>query len=426
MKIPEEFLHFVWQFRLFNQFELLSQSGEPIRVLEVGMPNRDAGPDFLFAKIRIGQTDWVGHVEIHVDAKDWERHGHGQDPAYNNVVLHIIWQNEYTTNRQDGTTIPTLNIQPYVDMNLLYRYHEIIENLTWIPCEKMMSEVPEMIKTNTLQRMLVERLEERCLLIEKLHLEFQGDWERILFILLCRSFGMKVNSEVFVNLGKMVNPMLLRKYREQPEKIEAILFGQSGLLPGNISDEYEDRLKREYAYLKQLHQLEEIELVSWRFMRMRPYNFPTYRLAQLSALYTVYPSLFSVIMEVGNIAVFKENLSRIKAAAFWETHFRFGKTSPAHNTQLTKVFIEHIVINVFAPILFSYGKSVDRADFQERAIAWLENCAVEDNAILRKFKKIGLRAFSAAESQAALHLKKHYCDAKGCLQCMIGLKLMKI
>lgn len=423
--IAEEFVHFVWQFRLFNQLDLFGQDGEPIRILEVGIHNKDAGPDFLFAKIKIGETIWNGHVEMHVDGADWRKHGHHTDKAYNNVILHVVWVNPIAVSRADGTPIPCLYLQPLVDPGLRHRYEQIVQNLSWIPCSTEMRNIPDVVKVQTLQRMLVERLSLRFHQIYTLVEQFQGDWERILFVMLCRSFGMKVNAEIFFTLGTLIPVILIQRYADEPIKIEALFLGQAGFLGQHVEDDYLKKLQQEYAYLKQLHQLKEVDRFAWRFMRMRPYNFPTFRLAQLAALYAAYPLLFSQTMNVQDLDLFKKALSPVKASRFWCSHFGLEKSSSEHPTVLSEAFVEHLIINAFAPVVFSYGKYTDNIAFQEKALHWLEDIAPESNVITRKFKEIGLQAVSATESQAMLQLKTQYCDCKYCLQCPIGVYLMK-
>jgi len=424
--VSEDFLHFVWRFRLFDQLALVGAEGEPIRTVQVGEHNHDAGPDFLFAKVRIGGAEWAGHVEIHVNGADWHRHGHHTDKAYNSVVLHVVWENPTTVRREDGTAIPTLELRPFVDPDLYRRYRQIVDNLSWIPCSDRMPGVPEPVKFQTLQRMIVERMEDRYDRINGILRACDGDWERVLFAMLCRSFGMKVNAETFLALGMLVPLTLIRKYADDPLKIEALFLGQAGFLDRDFAHPHPEKLKHEYQYLKKLHQLTEADRFAWRFMRMRPHNFPTIRLAQLAALYTAYPSLFSMMVDMPSADAFQKALADVDTSPFWHKHFSLEKASSEHTAKLSGPFIAHLIINAFAPVLFGYGKYTDNPAFREKSMDWLEAVKPESNAISRKFREIGLRIPSAAESQAVLQLKKQYCDRKKCLECPIGVKLMLV
>lgn len=423
--VAEELLHFVWQFRLFNQLELYSTDDEQIKIFQVGQCNGDAGPDFLFSQISIDGQEWRGHVEIHVDGADWFTHGHHLDAAYNSVVLHVVYQNPVPVFREDGTPIPCMELAPLVSIRVLEHYRGIMQNLHWIPCEKHLPKIDSLHKVQAMQRMAVVRLEQRHAQIQQLLVETLDDWEKVLFLQLCRSFGMKVNAQPFSQLGKLVDLSLIRKYRKDAFKVEAMVFGQAGFLVDVPKEGYTKKLADEYRYLKTIHGLKELKVFEWKFMRMRPYNFPTFRLAQLLALYGQAPYLFEEVIHCKDTMDLNSILTNASLGPFWETHFVLGKTAPAHTTQLSNSFIEHLAINAFIPILFSYGKRMGIAELQTRALVWLEQLKAETNKITRKFNELKFSATSAADSQGLLQLKQDYCDQKKCLQCNIGLSLFK-
>lgn len=423
--IAEELLHFVWQFRLFNQLELYSTDDEQIKILQVGQSNEDAGPDFLFSQLTIDGREWRGHVEIHVDGGDWFAHGHHRDAAYNPVVLHVVYQNPVPVFRADGTPVPCLDLAPLIPVRMLDRYRDIRQNLHWIPCEKHLPYVGDLPKIQTLQRMAVARLEQRYVEVQELLDETMGDWEHVLFLLLCRSFGTKVNAQPFLQWGKLIDLTLIRKYGKDIFKIEAMVFGQAGFLNDVPKESYVKELADEYNYLKTIHGLKELKVFEWKFMRMRPHNFPTFRLAQLAALYRQTPYLFGEVMQCKEVTDFRHLLMGASPSPFWETHFVLGKTSPKHTTGLSLSFIEHIAINALVPVLFSYGKHMGMERLQLRALAWLEQLRAEQNKITRKFDELSLSAASAADSQGLIQLKQDYCNQRKCLQCSIGLSLFK-
>lgn len=423
--IAEEFLHFVWQLRLFNQLNLFSQAGEVIRIVHPGRHNKDAGPDFLHAVVSLNDWEWHGHVEMHVDGADWNHHQHQNDTAYNNVVLHVVMHNPVPVCRADGTFIPTLVLADYLNPNLIYRYADMMKSLSWIPCAAQLPTVEAIHKFQTLDRALLGRLEQKALFVEGLWTETLGDWERTLFMMLCRAFGMKVNAEVFLDFAKDLNFDLLRKYHHHQFKLEALCYGQAGLLVGKLKDPYILSLREEYRYLQQLHGLKTQVGLNWRSMRMRPFNFPAFRMAQLLALYARYPYFFQRVMDATALSQLTVPMLAIQASAYWEDHFSFGRKAPHHATKLTKSFVEHLTINVFVPLVYTYGKIVGEVGMQQRALDWLMEMPAEDNKITRKFVAIGMPIEKAADSQAVLHLHAQYCLAKRCLHCVVGNALLK-
>lgn len=423
--IAEELIHFIWQFRLFNQLELYSTDDEQIKIFQVGQSNKDAGPDFLFSQISIDGQEWRGHIEIHIDGADWFTHGHHLDAAYNAVVLHVVLRNPIQVRREDGTSIPCLELGPFIDAEVFSHYREIMENLRWVPCEKQLPQVSALSKIQMMQRMAVARLEQRDGQIRELLTDTLGDWERVLFLQLCRSFGMKVNAQPFLELGRLMDLSLIRKYRPEPLKIEAMIYGQAGFLNDAPKEGYVKKLADEYRYLKSIHHLKERKVFEWKFMRMRPYNFPTFRLAQLSALYGRQPYLFEQVMQCREIADLHQLLIDVTPSPFWETHFVLEKMTTSHATKLSQPFIEHISINAFIPVIFSYGKYMGDDGLQAKALKWLEQLKAEKNKIIQKFRALTLSASSAADSQGLLQLKQDYCDQKKCLQCGIGLSIFK-
>lgn len=423
--ISEELVHFIWQFRFFDQFDLYTQAGEKVSILDVGLPNSNAGPDFLYARLRIAEQEWHGHVEIHVDAKDWGRHSHHEDSAYNNVVLHVVWNGYGLFLREDGTSIPTLQIGERVDSNLLDKYRALKESKLWIPCQNQLKDVNTLVKTQLLQRQLVERLGYKYSLVYDLLNETAHDWEHVLFALVCRSFGMKVNAESFMDLGKILEHVLFRKYQCDLMKLEAMVFGQAGLLHSAHEDSYVKELRNEYAYLKKIHKLRELKPIVWRFMRMRPYNFPTFRIAQFVSLYSAKPSLFADVLFAEDIKTVYSFFEGINVSSYWSDHFIFGNKTSVHSTRISLPFVDHLLINAFIPTMFAYGKYIHDTKLQDKAIAWLETIAAEKNNITNRFFELGMPIRSSADSQAVLHLKKHGCDKKRCLECSVGLFLLR-
>lgn len=426
MLIPEEILlHFIWQFRLYDQKNLRTINGEHVAIIDPGQYNRNAGPDFEFAKLQIGDTLWSGHVEMHISAKDWYNHKHHLDLQYNSTVLHVVWEYDYDALRLDGTDIITVELKDYVDQSMIQKYHELMRNLHWIPCEPQISFVDPLTRDSWLERMVVERMEDKCGYLDQLLDRSKNHWEKVLLVSLGRAFGMKVNAIAFEHLMEKVDFSLLLKYQSDPLKIEAMLFGISGLLPAKSDDSYVHRLINEFAYLRKIHHLDTLSETEWKFHRMRPYNFPTLRIAQLAALYHHEVYWFDTILKTDHLQTIRDALKNIKTDHYWEDHFRFSSPTSPHTSGLSDTFINHIIINCFAPVLFAYGKFVDDERCKSRAVEWLFETQNEKNNITKRFETLGLENANAGISQGLLHLKKAYCDQKKCLSCAIGLAVLK-
>lgn len=425
MTIPEELLHFVWRFRLYQAKELRTSDGQEVIVIDPGQYNHNAGPDFEFARLRIGGTLWSGHVEIHVEAKDWQNHKHHLDPNYNSTVLHVVWNANFDAQRSDGTSILTVPLANCIKPHMLPAYEKLMHNLNWIPCEKQIGQVRSLTQQTWLERMAVERLESKNEYLSTLLTQTKSHWEKVLLVSLGRAFGMKVNAIAFEQLLHRVEFPLLLKYQREQHQLEALFFGVSGLLPAEGSDDYTKALQKEFAYLHKIHKLSPLSPTEWKFHRMRPYNFPTFRLAQLTALYRQEVYWFATILQTDQLHDIRQKLKAVSVDGYWSQHFRFGSTTTPHSTQLSDTFIDHIVINCFAPILFAYGKFVDSDIYKSKAIEWLEQTKKENNAITRRFESLGLPHDNASISQGLLHLKSTYCDHKKCLSCAIGLAILK-
>ncbi len=421
--MTEDFIHFIWKFRLFNQMELKTAEGESITIISPGIHNKDAGPDFENVKIKIGDTLWAGSAEIHINSSDWEKHRHSTDKAYDNVVLHVVYEYDKPVLRSDGTEPPTLEIKQYIKPGVEKRYKELMENLTWIPCEKQICRVDDIYVQNWLQRVLVERLEEKSKDVLKLADEYKGSWDDTFYILLARNFGFKVNALPFELLARSLPRQILSKHKDSALQTEALLFGQSGLLE-DVSDDYTGLLAAEYGFLQKKYQLKPLEPYLWKFLRMRPQNFPTLRLAQFAALILKSSHLFSKVLEMKEEKKISELFRDLPVSPYWESHYRPGKTATRVSSQLGQESINNILLNTVALTLFSYGKYIDDDALVQRSVSILESLPFEMNNITRRFKDIGIRQGSAGNSQALLQLKKTWCDRKNCLLCAVGAKII--
>ena len=419
----EEFLYYLWENRLIDK-DLKTAEGESVEVVTTGYRNTDSGPDFLEAKIQIGDKLWAGHVEIHVKTSDWNRHGHQTDKAYKNVILHVVYENDAKVN-----DIPTLELKSHFDESLFAQYQKLIASKNWIPCEKSIAKVPVFTRLSWLDRMAVERLESKSGTVTKILETNQFDWEDALYKLLMRYFGLKVNNEAFEYLAHILPFKTLLKHADNLIQLEAMLFGCAGFLEDDFTEEYPLLLKREYSVMKAKFNLLTMPAERWRFMRMRPSNFPTIRLAQMSQLIHKNGCLFSKIREAKNTAEVKA-LFDVAASDYWETHWRFGVGLSYHGSRKTPKHLgdataDVLMINAVAPLLFSYGKLHKDESVCETAMQFLEDTEAEDNAVIRHFAQCGITAENAMQTQALLHLYNMYCKRKRCLECRIGNVLMK-
>lgn len=426
MTFSEEILHFIWRYRLFAQRNLRTQSGASIRILHVGMHNHDAGPDFLAARLVIDEVEWGGNVEIHMRTSDWSRHLHHQDKAYNNVILHVVYEHDKVVYREDGTPLETLELKPRIAPTFLPRYRELMSGMWWIPCEKMIYRVSSFHLSQWLSRLLMERFEHKISAIYTLLDQQRGSWEETCYIWVARNFGFKVNADAFEQLARSLPLTVIRKHKNNPLSVEALFFGQAGMLEGQaFEDTYPQALQHEYAHLRRLHSLEPMAATAWRYMRTRPGNFPTVRIAQLSALFFRSTQLFSAITGTREISSLKAFFDNLPINPYWLKHYRFDVESAPRGNQLGERSIEILLINAVAGMIFAYGKYIGKETYIYRAIALLEALKAEDNAVLKRFSALGVKAAHAADSQALLQMKTFYCDKKKCLDCGLGLQLIK-
>lgn len=425
MRFPEEFLHFVWQFRLFNQQKLALANGEAVQILHVGFKNSHAGPDFTQAKIKIGETVWVGNIEIHVNAGEWNAHGHQTDDAYNNVVLHVVYNNDAPVYSAQGLPLPTLVLNNRIEPALVAKYQSLIADKLDFPCQARIGTVDEFVVNGFLDRILIERLAEKTTQIFEKVQQLKGNWDEVFYHFMARSFGFKVNSLPMELLAQTLPQQLFAKHKEQPLQLQALLFGQAGFLQQQFNDVYPQKLKAEYAFLKAKYQLTPIAVSNWKFLRMRPQNFPTLRLAQFAALIQKSAHLFSKILEIDNTSELRALFENLPLNEFWKTHYHFNKEARKVLLQLGDGAVDSLLINTVSVFLFAYGKFTGQENYVTRALKLLESIAAERNSIVDLYVKAGYKANNATQTQALLQLKHAYCDRKNCLSCAVGVHLLK-
>lgn len=420
----ESFLHYLWRTRRFDLRDLETTQQQNLQILHPGEYNTHSGPDFFNARVNIDGTLWAGNVEMHLLSSEWHAHKHQHDPAYDSVILHVVLQEDLPVFRPDGSRIPCLTLQGRIPETLLGRYEQLESSRLWIPCETSFAEAPEIIKQQWLDRLLIERLEEKTDLISHSLLQCGNHWEEALYQIVARCFGLKVNTEPFEALARSLPLKILARHRHQPHQVEALVFGQAGLLHPVFQDEWPALLQREYRHLAHKYELVPLKPEHWKFFRLRPSGFPTVRLAQFAAFLQQSEHTLAKILEAGTIEEV-EQLFHVSPSDYWLNHYQFDKLSIPQPKPLTPAFIEILLVNGVAPFLFHYGKlkGLDRP--QQQAFALLEKLPAEKNSLLDGWKTLGSRAANAYQSQALIQLKTRYCDARRCLECAIGNAILK-
>ena len=417
--MKEDFLHYLWKFKKFQTNTLKTQIGEPIEIVSVGEHNFNSGPDFFNAKLKIGIQLWAGNVEIHVKSSDWFLHNHEQDKAYDNVILHVVWEHDTEIFRKDNTVIPTLQLKDFIADNVLNNYQKLFNKKhTWINCETEFASVDDFLIKNWLERLYFERLEQKSETIQALLQASQNDWEAVLFKMLTKNFGLKVNGDSFFSLANSIDFSVIRKTQNNLETLEALLFGQAGFLNDDFQDLYYLGLVKEYAFLKQKFKLENNHVLPMQFFRLRPPNFPTIRISQLSSLYYRHQNLFSKIIEINTLQGFYD-LFKVSTTTHWETHYTFQKVSKASTKLLTKSFVDLLLINTIIPLKFCYAKQKGE-NIDELILSLGTTIQSEKNSIINAFNDLIKVSNSALDSQALIQLKTHYCDKNRCLKCAVG------
>lgn len=421
--MKEEFLHYVWQFQIWNTSLLVTTAGERLIVERTGTVNTDAGPDFFNAQLLLNQQRWAGNVEIHLRSSDWYAHKHQQDKRYNSVILHVVWEHDVEVFREDETKIPVLEIQTIVSKDILAAYIQLQNKpVSWVACQEQLPNVLKFTTDAWLERLYLERLEDKAtdLLIDAKQTEYH--WEALLFSKLAKSFGLKVNGEAFYQMAIHTPFHVVQKCRNNLLYLEALFMGQAGLLEAPIEDTYYRELQTAYAFLKSKFTLQPIATPP-KFFRLRPINFPSIRLAQLASLYHSNTSLFSAWIEAKQVEVFY-NTYRVKASSYWDSHYNFGVNSPKLPKRLSKDFIDLLLINTLIPIRFVYSKYLGE-DISEGIMQLIAQLPAENNSIVKNYEKHGLKAYNALQTQALLQLYPKYCVPKRCLTCAIGNSILK-
>ncbi len=422
--MTEDFLHYLWKFKLLDNLNLKTTSDEIIELLKTGEHNFDAGPDFFNGKLKIGKTVWAGNIEIHVNASDWEKHKHNTNKAFDNIILHVVYNADIQIKRANGELIPTLEVKNKFNPKLYNNYLNFKSSKEWIPCAKQIHLTPQMIINSTIDKLLLERLERKAIVVKNSLQLNKNNWEETFYHHLARNFGFNTNAEPFELLAKSTPLNVLAKHKNSLLQLEAILLGQAGFLDEHYSDAYILSLQNEYTLLKHKFKLQSIDKHLWKFLRLYPANFPIIRIAQFADLVYRSSHLFSKIIEAENIEAIKKLLTA-NVSEYWDYHYKFETISNKKSKSLGSQSIDIIIINTVVPFLFVYGKQMNDEKYIDRAILFLEKIKGEKNSITKSWDELKIPINTAYNTQALLQLKKEYCSQKKCLQCGIGNYLLK-
>lgn len=419
--MTEKLLQYLWNFRVFTNFDFKDTEENLIEIIDFGRWNTDSGPDFLMAKIKINGVTLAGNIELHVRSSDWIFHQHSKDPNYDNIILHIVYQNDADIDEFKLKNIPTLELINHIDKSIFAKYEKLEKESQFIACEDLFD--PKNIPVHFYEESLLKKLEEKSLEIEEDLKRFKNNYEAVLFHSLAYSFGLKVNAQIFKQIAESIDFTVFNKIRQNETQIEALLFGISGWLE-NPEDKQMQIWKREFDFLKAKFDLPDL-IIRPKFLRLRPPNFPTLRLSQLADLYHQHQNLFSKIFTARNadelLFIFKD----IKASEYWENHFNFGKFSPVDQPKiLTKDFIELIILNTVLPVKYTYHK-YQNEEIADEILAFYKDIVSEKNSVLDGWKNLGLKIKNALQSQGLIYHYKNYCTPKNCLNCSIGFKILK-
>lgn len=420
----EELLQFAWKFRVFTQESIKLSTGECLKIISPGRHNKDSGPDFEDARIQIDSTYWAGNIEIHIRSSDWYRHHHQEDPAYDNVILHVVYVHDKEVTDKYGREILTLQLKDYMPESLRENWITLIGANKPVACVDF--GLPEgMIFNGWLDRLLLDRIGEKTQRIRELLILYRNNWEEVFYIMLARSFGFHANALPMELLARSVPLAIIMKHHHSRFQLEALFFGQAGFLSGSMKDEYPSKLWSEYCFLSRKYNLNKpVNTYLWKFLRMRPANFPTIRIAQFSALMEHIRFLVAEIISEKNYHYLKI-IEKLNVSSYWETHYIFDKISEKKQRKSGIFSIIHVLINGVLPFLFEFGKSTGDTSLMEGVTDAYRNIPSERNHLTKPWERVGFIPENSADSQALIHLRKNFCDQRKCFECGIGVKLLK-
>lgn len=419
----EDLLQFIWRHKLLKPSPLITKSGNEVKVLKPGDLNVDSGPDFFNAQIKINDLILVGNVEIHLKTSDWLRHYHQHDKSYDNIILHVVYEHDVELDQNRQNNVEVLELKNLIDRHTLETYSDLVNTKDKLPCHKQLKDVNELKFVSWMERMTVERLEEKVKRIDHLFLANSGDYTQTFFMLLLRNFGFKVNALPFELIATQLPVHILLKHADNLLQLEALLLGMSGLLEESFEEKYIQKLQNEFEHLKTKYELIPLKKELFKFSKMRPANFPNLRLAQVAMLIHTHPSLFTQPQNHTDYETLVRAM-QVGLDGYWKNHYKLDGRELEKDLSFGKTSAENVIINTFAPFFFFYSKKLAKPAYADVAITLLNTCTMEANAKTRLFvaKKVSL--VSAADSQAIVNLYDHYCVQRNCLKCGIAAAIL--
>jgi len=424
--LKEDFLHYIWQYKLFDSSNLITHNGVQINVLNFGLHNIDAGPDFFNGKVKIGATTWAGNIELHINSSDWIKHKHQNDKGYDNVILHVVYNNDKTILDRKGNAIPTLELKGLIDEQIIKKYTQLVHLPdSGIPCGEQIKTIDQFTISSWLNRLAIERLERKATEIQTTLKLNKNNWEETFYQYLFKYFGLKVNALPFEWLAQKAPLKIIEKHHTV-FSIEALLFGQAGYLEAEIEDEYFNNLKKEYQFLKAKFELKSLDKSIWKMLRLRPSNFPTIRISQLANLLSHQSRLFSKVISADSVVEIQK-IFHSKSSDYWKTHYQFGHSvEKSTDKNIGLATINSVIINVIVPFIFVFGKAQQNDKLVEKALRLLESIKAENNIIIKNWEALGVKPNNAMQTQSLIELKNNYCSQKKCLNCSIGNKILQL
>lgn len=419
--VKEELFHFIWQYKLLNTKKFYTESGQELEIIKPGELNHDSGPDFFNAKIKLGNLTLAGNIEVHVNASDWNKHRHDNDAAYSNIILHVVYNND--SKQKSHGNFELLELKKYIDEGVIKNYNNLIRSKNALACHRHLAEVNTLKLQSWLQRVLIERLEKKTEYIKQQFEKNSNDYSVALYITLAKNFGFKVNAEPFENLARILPLSTLLKHANNLFQLEALLFGCAGMLEKSYKEKYLQQLQNEFEFLKHKYNLRTLKPESWKFMRLRPANFPSVRLWQFAKVIHHNSDLFNNPEKYNTISALTAAL-RHAPDNYWKTHYNPGGKEQKEIGVMGKNSIENIMINTIAPYLFFYAKQTGKDTDLSNALMCFDEIPFETNIKTRHFIKAGLKLKTSGESQALIQLFDNYCKTKRCLSCGIAAQLL--
>ena len=422
--INEEFLHFIWKFQLFDFSNLHTTNKEPILVYKAGLHNHNAGPDFLNAKIKVNSILWFGDVELHIKSSDWLKHKHQFDENYNTVVLHVVYEDDGEVNLENGAVLPCVELKNIIPEKYLNEYDTLYHSISNLPCGYAIGKLDSLFWTSYIEKLLIERLESKMIHIRKLFTDCNNDYKECFYQIFAYSLGLKINADAMLDLAQISPLLLLQKHRENRMQVEALLYGQSGLLIRIYTSDYPKLLQNEYSFLAQKYKLIPNSPTQWKFFRLRPSSFPSLRISQLADFVLKSDAIFEQLFSFKNTKAILP-FFKLQVSDYWNSHYVFDKTTKKTNKQIGKSTLDLILINAILPFCFFYARQKSDSEMMSRVVDACQTVSAEDNKISRYFKDAQVLVKSADKSQSLIHLHEHYCIPRKCLNCRVFNQILK-